>query len=67
MLTDTVRHNETLLDTIKRMLARLLPDRRKAQRAPDNDDERKQKALQALRQRLRSAESIESGGLRSPR
>ena len=67
MLTDTVKHNETLLDTIKRMLARMFPDRRKARRAADNDDERKQQALIALRQRLRSAESIESGGLRSPR
>jgi hypothetical protein len=67
MLTDIVKHNETLLDTIKRLLARLLPDRREARRGADNDDERKQKALQELRQRLRSAESIESGGLRSPR
>jgi hypothetical protein len=67
MLTDTVKHNETLLDTIKRLLARLLPDRREARRGADNDDERKQKALQELRQRLRSAESIESGGLPSPR
>jgi hypothetical protein len=67
MHTDIVKPNETLFGTIKHMLARLFPDRRKARRAPDNDDERKQKALQALHQRLRSAESIESGGLRPPR
>ncbi len=67
MVTDIVKPNETLLDTIKRLLAQLLPDRREARRTADNDDERKQQAFIALRQRLRSAESIESGGLRSPR
>ncbi|HEU0177163.1 MAG TPA: hypothetical protein VFV58_23105 [Blastocatellia bacterium] len=54
MLPDRDKPNKLLSDRIKRLLARLLPDRREARPAAGSEDERKRQALLALRQRLRS-------------
>ncbi len=55
MLQDRDKPDELLSDKIRRLLARLFPDRREAQLAPSGEDERKRQALLALRRRLRSS------------
>jgi len=52
MLQDRDKPDELLSDKIKRLLARLFPDRREARRPAGGEDERKRQALLALRWRL---------------
>jgi hypothetical protein len=55
MLQDGDKPDRPLSDMIKRLLARLLPDRREARLAAGGEAERKRQALLELRQRLRSS------------
>jgi hypothetical protein len=55
MLPDRDKPDELLSERIKRLLARLLPDRREARLVAGGEAERKRHALLALRRRLRSS------------
>jgi len=61
MLQHRDKPDERSSDKIKRLLARLFPNRREARQPAGGEDERKRQALLALRRRLRSSWSQRLG------